>query len=130
VLNIEDAKQGFLARWRERREDYHRLRASVDAAALIDEFLTDVDQVWRRHDDERLTLNEASAESGYSVDHLGRLLRDGKLTNVGRPRAPRVRRGDLPRRPRRQSGTLASASDLPYDVNADVRSLRTVRRGE
>ncbi len=49
-----------------------------------------------------LTLAEAAELSGYSVDHLARLVRDGKIPNAGRPRAPRIRRGDLPRR----AGTL------------------------
>jgi len=42
-----------------------------------------------------LTLEEASALSGYSKDHLGRMTRDGKLVNRGRKGAPRIRRGDL-----------------------------------
>lgn len=46
-----------------------------------------------------LTLHEAAAESGYSAEHLARLIRHGKIPNVGRRHAPRVRRGDLPRKP-------------------------------
>ena len=42
-----------------------------------------------------LTLEEASALSGFSKDHLGRMTRDGKLVNRGRKGAPRIRRGDL-----------------------------------
>lgn len=48
--------------------------------------------------DEALTLKQAADETGYSDDYLGRLVRDGKLENVGRKNAPRVRRGDLPRK--------------------------------
>ncbi len=46
--------------------------------------------------DETLTLVEAAALSGYSADHLGHLVRHGKLRNVGRKNAPRIRRADLP----------------------------------
>ena len=31
-------------------------------------------------EEEPLTLRQASDESGYSADHLGRLVRDGKIT--------------------------------------------------
>jgi len=46
--------------------------------------------------DERLSLHRAAEESGYSVDHLGRLLREGKIPNSGRRAKPLIRRGDLP----------------------------------
>ena len=39
-----------------------------------------------------------SRESGYSADHLGRLVRDGKIPNAGRPGAPRIARSHLPRK--------------------------------
>jgi hypothetical protein len=35
-------------------------------------------------------LAEASAQSGYSQDHLARLIREGRLPNAGRPHAPRI----------------------------------------
>lgn len=45
-----------------------------------------------------LTLTQASEESGYTSAHLGRMVRTGTLRNVGRPNAPRVLRGDLPKK--------------------------------
>jgi hypothetical protein len=45
-----------------------------------------------------LTLDEAAEESGYSAAHLSRLLSEGALRNAGKPGAPRIRRGDLPRK--------------------------------
>lgn len=47
-----------------------------------------------------LTLDGAAAASGYSADHLGRLVRAGRLRDVGRLWAPRILRGELPRKPR------------------------------
>jgi len=46
-----------------------------------------------------LTLQEAAGESNYSVDHLGRQVREGKIPNSGRPGAPRIARRHLPRKP-------------------------------
>lgn len=49
--------------------------------------------------DEPLTLSEAAQESGYSVQHLRRLVTEGLLTDVAESGQIRVRRGDLPRKP-------------------------------
>jgi len=72
--------------------------ASVNGAALLEEVLTDFASVSRGDGDETLNLQQASQESGYSADHLGRLVREGKIPNAGRPNAPRIRRADLPRK--------------------------------
>jgi len=49
--------------------------------------------------DQVLTLPQAAAESGYSADHLARLVREQPALNAGRKHAPRIRRRDLPRKP-------------------------------
>ena len=46
---------------------------------------------------EELTLHEASEESGFSYSRLQQL----KDLNVGTPGSPRIRRCDLPSKPRR-----------------------------
>ena len=53
----------------------------------------------RRRDDAALTLTEAAATSGYSASRLGRLVREGRIPNAGRPGAPRITLGNLPRKP-------------------------------
>lgn len=53
---------------------------------------------WREHQSGLLTLGEASAESGYSVDHLQRLVSSGDLPNAGEKGRPRIRRADLPKK--------------------------------
>jgi hypothetical protein len=50
--------------------------------------------------------------TGYSADHLGRLIREGKLANHGRPNAPRVRAADLPRK-RRGLPQRSASSHIP-----------------
>jgi hypothetical protein len=113
-------------RWLTRRDELHRLHALVDGAVLCDELLAELDRLTDAAENEPLSLARAAAESGYSVDHLGRLVREGKLANVGRPNAPKVRRADLPRKPTRR---LASPAVHSYDPSTDARSL-LARRGE
>jgi len=52
----------------------------------------------REQGEQRITLSEASELSGYSADHLGRLVREGKIPNAGRPGVPRIARRDVPRK--------------------------------
>jgi hypothetical protein len=52
-------------------------------------------------------MEEAARESGYSAEHLGRLIRTGRIPNAGRRSAPRVRRGDLPAKPAHRPDVLA-----------------------
>jgi hypothetical protein len=65
--------------------------------------LIDLEQRGREHELEALTLDQAAAESGYTYSALEKMMRRGELQNVGKKGAPRVRRGDLPRKPRRRS---------------------------
>ncbi len=95
----------FRARWLARRDELRRLHALVDGAELCDTLLAELDALVRASADAPLSLQHAAAESGYSADHLGRLVREGKLPNAGRPNAPKIRRGDLPQK----AGTLPTA---------------------
>ena len=95
------------------------------AAEAFREAARELDEAIAALDGETLTLRDAAHISGFSADHLGRLVREGKIPNVGRAHAPRVRRSDLPRK----SPRLSSASDAGYDADADVRSLLSRRGG-
>lgn len=85
-------------RWREQAELFrqHGHEATARAYELCS---AELEQTLREVDDQLLDLQEAARESGYSSDHLGRLIRNGKIPNGGRRNAPRIRRSDLPRRP-------------------------------
>jgi len=96
----------------------------VDGASLIEAFLADLDALGDAEAEEVMTIAQAAARSGYSTDHLSRLIREGKLANYGRKGAPRIRHADLPVRP---GGHIARIPDRAYDPNTDARSLR-VRR--
>ena len=117
----------FRTSWEKRRDDYARLPAQVNAASLIEQMLGELNEVTARETTQLLTLTQAAHVSGYSADHLGRLVRSGKLTNYGRRHAPRVRSGDLPRRARRWAG-LRELNQTQYDPVTDARSLRSLNR--
>lgn len=97
----------------------------VAGADLCAELLTDFRAVMASEAEAVLSLPQAAARSGYSVEHLGRLVREGKVPNAGRRGAPRIRVADLPRKP----PTLVSSGRRPYDPDADARTLLDRQRG-
>ena len=52
---------------------------------------------WRNRAD-HLRRVQAAEESGYTPDHISRLIAEKRIKNVGRKGKPLVRRGDLPRK--------------------------------
>ncbi len=68
---------------------------------------------------EQLTLGQAAQISGYSTDHLGRLVRAGLIPNSGRPGAPRIARRELPIKPGQMA---ASPQDGQLSRTQIVRS--------
>ena len=113
----------LIARWEERRNAYLSVAALVEADKLIAEFLSDVRGLTLADANRVLTLKSAAAESGYSTEHLARLIRDGRIRNAGRRYAPRVYAIDLPVR-----RTFAAIASRSYDVDTDARTLRNGRQ--
>lgn len=82
---------------------YQQRRLGADAQARILDFCADeLTAALKRTDEELLSLSRAAQESGYSVDHLGRMLREGRIPNSGRTSKPLIRRRDLPRKARKR----------------------------
>lgn len=66
-------------------------------AQILGEVLLDI---WTMTDTHRLvTLNEAALEGGRHPVSIGRMVRQGKIRNMGRKGAPRIRECDIPRKP-------------------------------
>lgn len=103
-----------IARWSARHDEFRRFGAHVDGARLCAEILADLERLASADDEDLLSLEEAAARSGYSADHLGRLVRQGRIPNAGRPHAPRIRAKDLPRKagalPPPVSGSILNAT--------------------
>lgn len=82
-------------RWEEEAETL-RARGLEREARMEESFAAELRQRVSEWELEALTVAEASEETGYSESHLRALLSEGKLPNVGREGAPRLRRADLP----------------------------------
>lgn len=87
----------LVAKW-QKEADLQRHRGQEAEATRTESFIVDLTAAEAGFFTEVLNLREASRESGYSGDHLGRMVRDGKIPNVGRRNAPKVLRKDLPRK--------------------------------
>src|SRR5687767_3870918 len=114
----------IIERWRKRQEVLMRLDATVRAASLIEEMLADLEVIASSESDE-LNLTDAAQVSGYSADHLGRMVRAGTLTNYGHRGSPRIRRSELPKRAKPR---LPKGAHAPYDARTDARLSLGVRR--
>jgi len=83
-------------RWRERAAALRDWGADEAAARLWERAAVELEQALRAAGAETLTLVQAAHETGLTADHLGDLVRQGKIPNAGRKGAPRIRRADLP----------------------------------
>jgi hypothetical protein len=130
----------LITRWRLRRDEWRLLGILVDGAALIDQMLADIADVFDDETELLLTLDDAAARSGYSSDHLARLIRQHRIPNSGRRGSPRIRLGDLPTRAGMNPsiaikgldrGPTHDAALTPacYDPKTDARSLASRRSG-
>ena len=113
--------EGFPGTWRKQArtlcEHGHETRAVVieSSAAQLEEAL-------RESDEATLTLTAAARESGCSTDRLGRLVREWKIPNAGRPAAPRIAHRHLPRKTGVATGRLA-----PKPPRCELSTARIVR---
>src|SRR5690348_263501 len=96
----------------ERRYELALLGALVKGELLVDEILAELDAIERESNRELLKLSQAACVCGYTADHLRALIKAGKLTDYGRPHAPRVRRDELPLKPGYAVRLLTPASAI------------------
>jgi hypothetical protein len=117
-VRVDELRQ----RWLTRREEFARLAAHVDGARIVDEFVADLQALESEESNQLLSLRRASELSGYSSEHLARLVRAGTVPNAGRRNKPLIRLRDLPRKPKSK---LDKTLNIPYDPNdRDLLSRR------
>lgn len=109
--------------WRLRAEELKPY--APGAARAFQTAAAELERCMGENTSEPLTLSQAAAESGYSTDHLARLVRQGKLRNAGRQNAPLIRRGDLPRKPPSLPSTDAATHLGAPSSRQIVRAIAT-----
>lgn len=82
--------------WRDFALELRNRSADPRGAAIYETVAVELEQFLKTADCEVLTPAEAEEWSGYTADHLHRLVASGDLTNHGRKGAPRYRRSELP----------------------------------
>jgi len=104
-------------------------RHGDDQGAVVCELhARELEEGWGEWQDEPMQLDRVAEESGYSPDHLGRLVRDGRIPNAGQPNSPRIRRRDLPRKPGHLDGHCHT---VPVDCREQIaRSVADSSKGE
>src|SRR4051812_27002109 len=90
------------------RADTLRTYGDPNSARLWDIAAAELESALQLFNGETLSLTEAARASGYTADHLGALVKSGKIPNAGRKSAPRIHRHDLP--PNKQPGGRARPS--------------------
>jgi hypothetical protein len=83
--------------WRERANTLREF-GDPNSARLWDIAAVELDRAMDTFGAETLSLVAAARESGFTADHLGSLVKRGKIPNAGRTGAPRIHRHDLPQK--------------------------------
>lgn len=109
--------------WRTMAEGLKRLEHHDTAAAFL-MAARQLENAIEQFESETLNLQEAAEASGYSADHLGLLVRQGKLQNAGRPGAPRIARRDLPRK--RRTGRQEVVDDGREELSSNRQVVESI----
>jgi hypothetical protein len=110
------------ARWRERAETL-RSFGDPNSARLWDIAAVELERAQALFAAETLSLTEAARASGYTPDHLGRLVAHGKIANAGRTNAPRIRRQDLPAK---KPGGRGRPAARPKRLGSNSSAIRAI----
>ena len=111
--------EGLPVTWRRQAKTLRRYGGETPAMVL-DRCAADLEATLQELDETTLSLTDAARESGYSADHLGRLVRDGKIPNAGRPGAPRIALSHLPRKTGAATPRLAAKPSLRAVSTAQI----------
>lgn len=104
----------LIERWSQEAEVLRTHGASEHADALRSA-TNQLCQTLERWRTEPLTIPQAAEWSGYSESQLRRLVRDGKLSEVGGDGPTQVRRCDLPRHPNRGAVEDSAGDSIPSE---------------
>ena len=117
--------ESLVKRWHAQAELFRR-RGQDATAVLIESLADELEGDLGEWEDEHLTIKDAAAESGYSEEHLRRLVREGKLDGERAPGGKshiRLRRVDLPTKPSKSRKEVAENQTSTYNAEEDARSI-------
>ena len=119
--------------WKQRAQ-FLRAYGDSNVARLWELAANELREVLKVHGEETLSLTEAARASGYSTDHLSRLVKRGTIPNAGREGAPRIRRADVPiknpngaGRPSKSPSRKSSAADPSEQAKTIARAFSRKR---
>ena len=104
-----DLLEALPGQWRE-EADLLRRRGAAPLAICMESMAVDLESRIRQWLEQDLSIQEAAEESGYSEDHLRRLVRNEVLPDNRPPGSEgeiRIRRCDLPRKPKRNGAVMS-----------------------
>lgn len=120
-MNSPEIEQ-VTAKLRAKAQELREVFASEAAARALEWAAQEIEHATSALGEQLLSLQEASERSGYSEDHLARLVRLGRIPDLrakGSKGRIRIRVADLPTRPAAVAGRIRIA----YDPSADARAL-------
>lgn len=92
-------RDDLVVKWEHKGAEFQALAANVDAAAMCQLFVADLQALAAESHDDWVSIGQAAAFSGYSKQYIRRLIRSGQLPAEGEGKTRRVRLRDLPRKP-------------------------------
>lgn len=107
-------------RWERRADEFHA-HGAEGVAKTLEKIAEELRQKLEAGLDEPLAPEEAADETGYTADHIRRLIRRDKLPNAGDDTSLKIRRKHLPRKPGHTLGRARSKQ-----VGSRSRVARTV----
>ena len=109
----------FAAELRAEAERRKSLWPGDPLVTALPEIARQIEEHAQAHSLESLTVAEAAKESGYSPDRLYRLLKTGRIEDVGTGSSRRIRRADLPRK----GSNSGAKGGLKDEVDEFIRGL-------
>ncbi len=112
----------LIGQWRCEAETLRKWGAAAQGVVL-ESCADEMETALKDWQDQLLTPEQAARETGYSAEHLRRKVRGGQLAAErceGAKTHIKIRRGDLPTKPR---GDRGASPDIPYNPIEDARSI-------
>ena len=108
----------FAAELRDEAERRKSLWPGDPLASALPEIARQLEDRARAYALQSLSVSQASEETGFTQDHLYRLIKTGQIEDVGTGGSRRIRRADLPRK-----GNSGATGGLKDEVGEFMRGL-------